>query len=56
MLKKLLTSAPILKIENMENDFVVCTNACKHTIIGVITKYNDVVCYESIKLNEHEKN
>lgn len=28
LLKKLLTSSPILKIANIEKDFVVCTKAC----------------------------
>ena len=29
ILKKLLTSSPILKIVDPERDFVACTNACK---------------------------
>ena len=35
-LKKLFTSAPILKIENLEKDFVVCTDACVKGMGGVL--------------------
>ena len=36
LLKKLLTSAPIMKIVKPENDFVVCTDACKQGLGGVL--------------------
>jgi hypothetical protein len=55
-LKKLLTSAPILKIVDLDKDFVVCTNACIEGLGGVLMQDNHVVCYESRKLKEHEKN
>jgi hypothetical protein len=52
----ILTSAPILKIEDPDEYFVVCIDACKRGISGVLMKNGHVVCYESIKLNEHEGN
>ena len=55
-LKNLLTSAPILKIADPEKDFVVCTNACNQGLGGVLMQDNHVVCYESRKLKDHEKN
>jgi hypothetical protein len=35
-LKQLLTSAPILKIVDPNEDFMVCTDACKEGLGGVI--------------------
>jgi hypothetical protein len=32
----------------------VCTNACKEGLNGVHIKNGHVICYESIKLKEHE--
>jgi hypothetical protein len=55
-LKNLLTSAPILKIVDPEEDFIVCTDACKEGLGGVLTQNGHVVCYESRKLKEHERN
>ena len=52
----LLTLAPILKIAYPYKDFIVCMNASKEGLKeGVITG-RDVICYESRKLKEHEKN
>jgi hypothetical protein len=56
LLKELLTSAPILKIVDPNEDFVVCTDACKEGLGGVLTQNGHVICYESRKLKEHEKN
>ena len=56
LLKNLLTSAPILKVADPEKDFVVCTNACRQGLGGVLMQDNHVICYESRKLKEHEKN
>jgi hypothetical protein len=50
-----LTSASILKIADPYKDFVVCIDACKEGSGGVLTQNEHVVCYESRKLNEHEK-
>jgi hypothetical protein len=55
-LKQLLTSAPILKIADPNKDYVVCTDACKEGLGGVLSQEGFVVCYESRKLKEHEKN
>jgi hypothetical protein len=35
-LKHLLTHAPMLKITNPEADFLVCTDACKEGLRGVL--------------------
>jgi hypothetical protein len=55
-LKGILTSAPILKIAYPNEDFVVCTDACKEGLDGVLSPRNHVVCYESRKLKEHDRN
>jgi hypothetical protein len=52
----ILKSAPILKIADLDEDFVVCTDACKEGISGVLSKKDNVVCYESKTLKENEKN
>jgi hypothetical protein len=46
-LKQLLTSAPILKIADPNKDYVVCTDACKEGLGGVLSQEGFVVCYES---------
>jgi hypothetical protein len=55
-LKQLLTSAPILKIVDPNKDYVVCTNVCKEGLGGDIIQEGFVICYESRKLKEHERN
>jgi hypothetical protein len=54
-LKQLLTSAPILRIADPNEDFIVCTNACKEGLCGVLSQNGFVICYESSKLKEHER-
>jgi hypothetical protein len=54
-LKQLLTSAPILRITDSNEDFIVCTNACKKRLGGVLSQNGFVICYESRKLKEHER-
>ena len=54
-LKKLLTSAPILRIADPNEDFIVCTDACKEGLGGVLSQNGFVICYESRKLKEHER-
>jgi hypothetical protein len=49
-LKYLLTSAPILNIASPDEDFVVCTDACKEGIGGLLTQNGHVIWYESRKL------
>jgi len=51
-----LTNAPVIKIADPNKEFVVCTNACKIGPSGVLVQEGQVICYESRKLNEHEKN
>jgi hypothetical protein len=46
----------VLKIANPKNDILVCTDACKEGLEGVLMQGGSVVCYESQKLNEHEVN
>jgi hypothetical protein len=55
-LKHLLTHTPILKIVDPEADFLMCTNAYKEGLEGVLMQGGSVFCYESRKLNEHEVN
>ena len=54
-MKQLLTSAPILKIADPNEEFVVCTDACKEGMGGVLSRNGFVVCFESRKLKEHER-
>jgi hypothetical protein len=55
-LKKLLTSAPILRISDPNEDFMVFIDACKEGLGGFLSHNGFVVCYESRKLKEHERN
>jgi len=52
----LLTNAPILKILDLDKDCVVCTNAYKRELGGVLMQEGHVACYKSRKLNKHEQN
>jgi hypothetical protein len=54
-LKQLLTSAPILKIADPNEDFVVCIDACKEGLGGVLIHNGFVICFEYKKLKEHER-
>jgi hypothetical protein len=55
-LKQLLTSAPIMRIADPNENFIVCTDACKEGLGGVLSQNGFVICYESRKLKENEKN
>ena len=55
-LKHLLTTTPILRIVDLNKDFVVCTDASKDGLGGVLTQEGHLFCYESRKLKEHENN
>jgi hypothetical protein len=55
-LKGILTSDPILKITDTNKYFGVCTDACKEGLGGILSQKDHVVCYESKKLKEHERN
>jgi hypothetical protein len=54
-LKQLLTSSMILRIVDPNENFIVCTDACKEGLGGVLSQNGFVVCYESRKLKEHER-
>lgn len=51
-----MTSAPTSKITNPHKDFVVCTDASKEGLGGVLLHDGHVICYESHKLKVHENN
>ena len=55
-LKHLLSNAAILKIVDPFQYFIICSNAWKEGLGGVLIQENYVVAYESRKLKEHEKN
>jgi hypothetical protein len=54
-LKQLLTNAPILRIADPNEDFVVCTDACKEGMGGVLSQNGFVIGYESIKLKDMKR-
>jgi hypothetical protein len=45
-----------LRIADPNVDFMVCTDACKEGLGGVLSQNGFVICYESRKLKEREKN
>jgi hypothetical protein len=49
-LKGLLTTAPILKVADPDKDFMVCVDASKEGLGGVLTQEGHVIFYESRKL------
>ena len=53
-LKKLLTTALVLKITDPNMDFVVCTDACNEGLGGVLTQEAHVIAYESRKLKAYK--
>jgi hypothetical protein len=55
-LKQLLTNAPILKIADPNMNFMVCTDACKEGLGGVLGQEGFSICYESRKMKENERN
>jgi hypothetical protein len=54
-LKRLLTSAPILRVSDMEKDFTVCTDASKQGLGAVLMQDGGVIAYASRKLKKHEE-
>ena len=56
LLKELLTSTPNLKIVDLNENFVVCIDACKEGLGGFLTQNGHVIGYESIKLKQDERN
>ena len=53
-IKQFLTHAPMLNILDPNKEFVVCIDSCKRGLRGVLIHDEQVVWYESQKLNEHE--
>jgi len=51
-----LTTTPILKVLDMDADFLVCTNASKEVLGGVLMQDRRVIAYISRKLRRHEEN
>jgi hypothetical protein len=55
-LKESLTTAPILRVPDMGTDFLVCTDASKEGLGGVLMQDGRVIAYISRKLRRHEEN
>lgn len=55
-MNRFLNNTPILKIVDLEKDFIICIDSCTKGIIGVLMQDENIICYESRKLKEHEKN
>ena len=53
-LKLKLTTTPILKIADPDKEFVVCIDACREGLGGVLLQENYVIAYESRKIKKHE--
>jgi hypothetical protein len=47
---------PILKVADLDKDFIVCVDASKDELGGVLTQEGHTIFYESWKLKEHKKN
>jgi hypothetical protein len=55
-LKELLTTSSILKVPNMDAEFLVCTGTSKEGLGGVLMQDRQVIAYISRKLRRHEEN
>jgi hypothetical protein len=54
-LKRLLTGVPILRVLDMEKDFIVCMDASKQGLGAVLMQDVGVIAYASRKLKKHEE-
>jgi hypothetical protein len=52
----LLTTTPILKVPNMDVDFLVCTDTSKEGLGRFLMQDGLVIAYISRKLRRHEEN
>jgi hypothetical protein len=52
----LLTTSPILKFPDIDVDFLVCTDASKEGLGGVLLQDGRVISYISRKLRRNEEN
>ena len=48
-LKELLTTAPILKIADLDKYFIICTDACNEGLGRVLTQEGHAIAYQSRK-------
>jgi hypothetical protein len=55
-LKELLTTTLILKVSDMDTNFLVCTDASKEGLGRVLMQGERVIAYISRKLRRHEEN
>ena len=55
-LKELLTTTLILKVPNMDTEFLVCTDASKEGLGRFLMQDGRVIGYISRKLRRHEEN
>ena len=55
-LKELLTTTSILKVLDMDVDFLVCTDASKEGLGGFLMQDGCMIAYISRKLRRHEEN
>ena len=55
-LKELLTTAPIIRVLDMDANFLVCIDASKEGLGGVFMQDGRVIAYISRKLRRHEEN
>jgi hypothetical protein len=54
-LKRLLNSAPILQVLDMEKDFIVCMDASKKGLGAMLMQDGGVIAYVSRKLKKYEE-
>jgi hypothetical protein len=52
----MLTTTPILKVPDMDGYFLVCTDATKEGLGGVLIQDCGVIAYISRRLRRHEEN
>jgi hypothetical protein len=55
-IKELLMTTPILKVLNIEKEFLVCIDASNEGLGGVLMQDGRVIVYISRKLRRHEEN
>jgi hypothetical protein len=55
-LKELLTTTPILKVFDMDVEFLVCIDASKEGLGKVLMQDGQVITYISRQLRRHEEN
>jgi hypothetical protein len=54
-LKELLTTTPILKSPNMDEEFLVCNDASKEGLGIILMQDNRMITYTSRKLRTHDE-